>query len=377
VREGIVVVEIREAELVAFDYGEPLSKVAAELARIGTCVVVTRDGKYEGLIDDRCITRMPVDPSKAKAGAYAVPAPTVERGASLLDICRQFYNSPFKALPVVEGGRPVGVIARAEVLEALARQALIPKGRVADSMSTPAVTIPENDSIARARALLREKRVKRLVVTDGRGNFTGVIGAYDFASALASPRERPPLTKEKLGLAEQPVRSLLRERAEVISAEASLADAALIMARKNISALVVLNEKRVPVGMISAKDIFGSIFIVEQPRVEFSGFDMEDRESMDALRAYAERFLAKYGKAYTIQKVRIASKKQRKGGERHLYSLTGSVQTAKERVNASIQGWDLRLIFHSLLDELAKLLERAEKPPRRGAGFRSARAAAI
>ncbi|MEM4389081.1 MAG: CBS domain-containing protein [Candidatus Micrarchaeia archaeon] len=367
-------VEIREQKPVVFDYEEPLSKVAAELAKIGTCVIITKDGKYEGIIDDRCITRMPPDPSKAKAGTYAVPAPAIERGTSLLEICRLFYDSPFKALPVIEKEKPSAVVGRAEVLLALAKENLLPKGKVADFMSAPAATIPESASIAAARARLREKNVKRLIVVDESGRFSGVIGTYELSTALAKPKDRPPLARERLGLSEQPVSSLKREPVDTIAPDASLADAALLMADKNVSTLVVLGEDERPLGLISAKDIFGNILVVEEPRTELSGFDAEDRESMSVLRAYLDRFLAKYGKAYTIQKVRITAKKQRKKGARHLYSLTGSVQTAKERVNASIQGWDLKLIFHTLLDELAKLLERAARPTRRRAGLKAARA---
>ncbi|MEM3030163.1 MAG: CBS domain-containing protein [Candidatus Micrarchaeia archaeon] len=367
-------VEIREQKPVVFDFEEPLSKVAAELAKTGTCVVVTRNGKYEGIIDDRCITRMPPDPTKAKAGAYAVPAPAVERGASLLEICRLFYNSPFKALPVVEREKPSAVVARAEVLAALAKGNLLPKGRVADFMSAPAATIPESASLAAARASMREKKVKRLVVVDESGRFSGVIGTFELSTALAKPKDRPPLVRERLGLSEQPVSSLKREPVDAVPPDASLADAALLMADKNVSTLIVLGEGERPLGLISAKDIFGNILVVEEPRAELSGFDAEDRESVGVLRGYLDRFLAKYGKAYTIQKMRVAAKKQRVRGARHLYSLAGSVQTAKERVNASIQGWDLKLIFHNLLDELAKLLERATKKTRRGAGFKAAKA---
>jgi len=363
-------VEIRELKPAVFDFEEPLSKILAELERTGTCVVITKNKKYKGIIDTRCVTRMPPDPAKAKAGRYAVPAPAVSRSSSLIEIIRLFFDSPFKALPVIEKEKPVAVIARAEVLEALAREKLLSKGSVSDFMSAPAVVISETDSIPQARARLREKNVKRLVVVDSEGRFSGVIGMYDFSTALSKPKEKPPLTKEKLGLSEQPVASLRREAVETISPSASLSDAALLMAGKNVSDLVVLQGAK-PVGVISAKDIFGNVVVAaETARMEVSGLDEEDKEHRGTIIEYIQRFLRKASGGCAVQSLKLNVKKQRKAGERHRYRISAFLQTAREKFNASIEGWDLKRAAHDVLDELSKLLNRSKKSPMHRKGWR-------
>jgi len=99
-------------------------------------------------------------------------------------------------LPVVDAGRPVGVVSEADTLvkqEHLGGTENRPRfgrgrkarwrkatGRTAgDLMTAPAVTIGAEASVTAAARLLAEKNIRRLCVVDGDGLLVGVVSRRD------------------------------------------------------------------------------------------------------------------------------------------------------------------------------------------------------
>ena len=81
------------------------------------------------------------------------------------------------ALPVVDGGRLLGVVSEADLLADAGVRRLVPAtvGRV---MTAPAVTVPVGATVAQARALLVERGLRTLPVVDG-DLLVGVLGRSD------------------------------------------------------------------------------------------------------------------------------------------------------------------------------------------------------
>ncbi len=82
--------------------------------------------------------------------------------------------------PVVDGeGRPIGVVAEADLLRAR------PGAKVADAMARVALTVPETAPLARAAALMAEHRAERIAVVSDDGVAVGVLTAMDVVVWLA------------------------------------------------------------------------------------------------------------------------------------------------------------------------------------------------
>ena len=94
-------------------------------------------------------------------------APSVNPDETIANILRLFMEKNIGALIAVENEIPVGVITEKDIIEKVlfkAQDPLIIK--IKDIMSTPAIKIDSGESIKKAIDLLREKKIRRLVVTN-------------------------------------------------------------------------------------------------------------------------------------------------------------------------------------------------------------------
>lgn len=108
-------------------------------------------------------------------------------------------------LPVVDKGKPVGVVTEADTLAKqeyrggtvprpwFARRARRARWQKAagltatDLMTTPAVTIEESAAVSAAARLLAEKRIRRLCVVNEAGELAGVVSRRDVIGTFLRP----------------------------------------------------------------------------------------------------------------------------------------------------------------------------------------------
>ncbi|MEU2981750.1 CBS domain-containing protein [Streptomyces hirsutus] len=120
----------------------------------------------------------------------------VGRGASFKDVVELMQQWRVSALPVLEGeGRVVGVVSEADLLPKeefrdsdpdrftqarrlpdLAKAGALTAGEL---MSTPAVTVQADATLAEAARTMAQRHVKRLPVTNAEGLLEGVISRAD------------------------------------------------------------------------------------------------------------------------------------------------------------------------------------------------------
>ncbi|MFF7373183.1 CBS domain-containing protein [Streptomyces tricolor] len=120
----------------------------------------------------------------------------VGRRAPFKEIVRLMHDWQVSALPVIEGeGRVVGVVSEADLLPKEAQRDDPDSGRLrprppaalakadaltaGDLMSSPAVTVRANATLAEAAHAMARARVKRLPVVDATGLLTGIVSRAD------------------------------------------------------------------------------------------------------------------------------------------------------------------------------------------------------
>jgi CBS domain-containing protein/ribosome-associated translation inhibitor RaiA len=342
---------IRKATILEHD--QPVSKVIGELSKDGTCVVVTKNRNYIGIIDDWTITRL--DPTQeTKVGSIAVRAPTVSTNATLLTICKLFSSGPYRALPVLDGKKIIGTIHRSEILSSLLNANLIPKKKVSELMKRNVPCIDANTSLAEAKSKIYGHPAGKLAVIKD-NLIAGVLTAYDIASALNKPKDKLPFVREKVRREEVPVEALMRKEVYTISPDASLVESAQKMIEKDIAAIIV-EEKMKPVGIISAIDLFQCAITPEEPDILISGLDESDKQYIEDIVADSKNFIKKIGKSFPIDYLSMHFKKYGKK-----YSIHGKLKTSKRTHMASSFGWDMQVALKSLLDEFKKMLLKGKR----------------
>src|SRR6516165_12135237 len=131
-------------------------------------------------------------------------AVAVKKTASFKEMIVRMRKARVSALPVVDdAGRVVGVVSEADLLNKEADLAAGPGplasvlrfrdhekaagATAAELMTSPPVTVGPDTPLAEAARLMRDRRVKRLPVTNATGHLVGIVSRVDVLSVFTRP----------------------------------------------------------------------------------------------------------------------------------------------------------------------------------------------
>lgn len=115
---------------------------------------------------------------------------TITQDASVFDALKLMAERNVGALIVIEGGRIIGVIserdyARKVILHGKSSHEL----QVRDIMTTKVVTVRPGQSVEECMALMTEKRIRHLPVTEGE-RLIGVLSIGDLVKEVIAEQEQ-------------------------------------------------------------------------------------------------------------------------------------------------------------------------------------------
>jgi CBS domain-containing protein len=130
----------------------------------------------------------------------------VPQTAQYKEIATILRQRRISAVPVLNDARQVvGVVSEADLLRKLTAAAL-PTGTIrlawrlriptatavtaAELMTTPAITVGPEETVAGAARLMQDRQVKRLPVVDGTGQLVGIVSRADVLSVFQRPDEQ-------------------------------------------------------------------------------------------------------------------------------------------------------------------------------------------
>lgn len=118
---------------------------------------------------------------RAESGVIVDPV-TIEPEQLLRDALRVMQENDISGVPVVKGNRPLGILTSRDIRfeKNLDRP-------VSELMTKELVTVPPNCGTERARELLQEHRIEKLLVVDN-GQLVGLITIKDLMAAERNPR---------------------------------------------------------------------------------------------------------------------------------------------------------------------------------------------
>jgi CBS domain-containing protein len=110
---------------------------------------------------------------------------TCSRFSTVLEAVMIFRDADCGAVPVLEEGKPVGVVTDRDVALALPDNPELLKLPIARIMSTGVVTVAPEDTLGHVHQVLASRSVRRVLVVDAQGRLQGIIGWADIAPALS------------------------------------------------------------------------------------------------------------------------------------------------------------------------------------------------
>ncbi|GEJ59119.1 DUF190 domain-containing protein [Anaeromyxobacter diazotrophicus] len=201
---------------------------------------------------------------------------SVAPSAPLPEVVELMLRKTYRAVPVVEQGRPVGIITNGdlvhrgglgvrldllrrlerpelrEVLEPLSRQGLT----AAEVMTSGPVTVGELASLPAAAELMVRRRLKRLPVVDDRGALVGMVSRLDLlrraGGGFGGKEPRP----RELGLeGDQPIARVMRRDVPTVQPESPLAEVFQAVVSTRLNRALVVDRDRKPVGLVTDAEL--------------------------------------------------------------------------------------------------------------------------
>ena len=152
-----------------------------------------------------------------------------------------------------------------------------------DIISTDVVSIDPHDTLREALAVMVENHVSALPVVDSRGHCVGVISVTDLLGMTKDLSDELNALSESGGLDHavlvqklehadlltELVQELMSTNVVSVRVDSTLQDAARRMLRNHVHRLVVLNDQRQIVGVVSTMDLLAA-FAEEQRNSNFA-----------------------------------------------------------------------------------------------------------
>lgn len=100
----------------------------------------------------------------------------------LREVARMMVENDCGQIPVVESGKPVGVVTDRDIAVRM-----VAEGRetgsacASDCMTSPVTTVPRNGSLADCCIAMEQNQIRRVVVVDDAGAVCGIVAQADVA----------------------------------------------------------------------------------------------------------------------------------------------------------------------------------------------------
>jgi acetoin utilization protein AcuB len=126
---------------------------------------------------------------------------------------------------------------------------------VRDQMTRNPVTVAASSSVQDALTLMRDRKIRRLLVADAQNKLLGIVSEKDLLYASPSPTTSLSVYEIPYLLSKLTVEKVMTKQVISVSEDSPLEEAALIMADRKIGGLPVITNGSIA-GIITETDIF-------------------------------------------------------------------------------------------------------------------------
>jgi CBS domain-containing protein len=236
--------------------------------------------RLEGMVTEGVITRHTVQalfhcPMKVR-DIMRAEVFSVEPDTPLEEVLDLLLGRGIKAVPVIEGGKAVGMITGGDLLSRAGmglrlslhevlprqmrdeeRQKLALQGKTArDVMSAPALTVNIRARVPEVAGIMARRELKRLIVVDDTGEVAGIVSRIDIlrtiATAVAVADDIPPELPRGLKLT---ARDVMHGDVPTVLPHTSLQETLDKVVATPLRRVVVLDEADRVVGIVLDRDL--------------------------------------------------------------------------------------------------------------------------
>lgn len=260
------------------DRPEQVERLAPRVRSLVRHGLVTVDDTEVILFDPHPVRDL--TPTAAVGDVMSRDVVTVSRATPVREVVDLTLGKTYRAVPVVEDGRPVGIVTSGDLvrrgglgvrldllerldepelhdlLEGLSRQDLT----AADVMTPDPVTAGIRTPLPAAAEVMVRRRLKRLPVVDERGALVGMLSRVDLLrTAGVGFGGVEPAARELQLAGDQPIARVMRRDVPAVHPESSLAEVFQAVTSTRLNRAFVVDADRRPVGLVTDSELLERI----------------------------------------------------------------------------------------------------------------------
>lgn len=376
--------DVMTANVITASPKEPLSEILAKMRKYDLSEIPVIDGEIlVGLVTHSQIVRRRNLPMHTEAERVMAIPPVILAGDPVTRIAETLLSNNFRAVPVVDRvkrkeRRLAGIVARLDIIRKLAQVREIMQTPLVQIMTPTPICVRENDTVVKARHIMRELDERAVPVIDAKDMLVGVVGYKDLlklsgADRAGSTDGQIPGEKSPVELA---VNSIMNMPPIHTGPEGTVGNVIRLIIENNISTVIMTDAQKRPVGIVTEADIMELVAKFEERAgvyVQITGME-EDPETLDAMYSMIQKSMKKLSHLYLPQTLIIHVSESHmsqylKGSETSNYSLSARLQTKHGLFVAKTSDWHLMTATSTLLEHLETQVrrerEREKELPRR------------
>ncbi|MEM0489763.1 MAG: CBS domain-containing protein [Ignisphaera sp.] len=369
---------------------KPLMKIGEILSimsehRIRVAPVVDDRNVLVGVLSYRAILMKGVG-RETKVATVMDPPYSIKMNESIDKAIAVIASWRARDVPIVdEDNVVVGHVNLHIILKYLYEKNLVPRETVDKVMSSPAVTIQEWESIARARWLMLKNAFSRLPVVNRFEKITGVISLSNIVERLyrikLSRRKGYEWIESEESFLAAPVSDFMSSPPITIIANSSLSNAVKLLIDNRITGIPVITEDNNVLGVLSGIDILKKYVEKSATIYPIEASISKAVEDDEIAKVHVERivnsYLADISRYLNVIDFKLAVKPLKKSDTmmnkdiRRMYEVSARIVTNIGDSVARSACWDLPTCVREVMEILSRRLrKRIEKGMQRREHYR-------
>lgn len=265
---------LKEENIIKVSPDDHLSHALAKLSTSHDAAFVFDDeGRYYGVINPYYSAIKNSFPGNTKVINCLSHPPKIYLNFPITKVCQLFIQSKIHYLPVFsKDNKFLGIVSVRRFLSHF-KDLPIFKIEIAQFLKSrwrPLITIRYDAFLSEALNIFKEKKFSKLVVVDYNNKLKGVLSYYDIIDFIVKPKSKEG-RGDKVGIKgsfyNQPVRNFAKSYVLTMTKDRYLKEAIDLILTKKIGSIIIVDDQRKPVDIITSRDILQ--FYINQERFGF------------------------------------------------------------------------------------------------------------
>ncbi len=349
---------------------EFISKATHLFRKTDVLAVSDKKGEINGILTRKKIIRAGIDPTKTKVKNIQDGLFSLNQDSGFLEVVKLFNANNIKPIAITKNGKVFSFIRNNVILEKISLSELSNLS-IDEIMKLNPTTIFEDETIARAIKLFKDKHISRLPVLNKKNEIIGIVTISDIVTKYFYKKQRArrgEKSGEKINVLRNSIIDVMQKNVVVGLEDETLGNAIKKILKNKIGGLPVINRQGKVTGVITRKDIMkyleqilerGKIGPRQNIQIVFRNLGKDEQVlEKGFLRSKLQKILRKFSLGKDVQI--SLNVKRKKGRSRRKGLFEGFIRLISDKtaIFAKADAFGIRTMMDRLEDKIKKQIKK-------------------